>query len=800
MTPVQEPHTDGPSVIEAKIALAQDVLNLSNENIQLTMGLLLVDADELVSLLARLGANRARISILVQKIREQVESDKERELLDASSVRWSASRNEQPLYRLIDEQKDAEIGTTIANLMLPLLIDNNSWRAFVQFLQTQLFTQRDEEQKQKTSRRTRDFIRANQKLKSTVAEGKRIEEQLSQLGSIIESSSDAIIIHTLDGMIVGWNRGAEGVYGYSAREVLGRPRSLLVPPDQQDELPRIMDILRRGERIQVFETVHVRKDGQPIDVSITISPVKDASGKMVGTAAIARDISDRKKAEERFYKAFNASPEPITITTLSEDRFIDVNESFLRVTGFRRDQVIGRTSMDVRFWETPEDRARLIQTLHKQGSVRDLEITFRTQAGEERTGLHSAEIIEVSREKCIIAIFRDMTEQKVLEKQLRQAQKMEAIGQLSGGIAHDFNNLLSVIIGHSEVLEAKLAPCDSTLKSVEEIKKAGRHAASLVRQLLAFSRQQVLEPKVLDLNSVITDVGKMLLRLIGEDIELGIALDPQLGRIKADQGQIQQVIINLVVNARDAMPNGGKLMIKTSNVEVDENYARRNLPRVPGPYTLLEISDTGIGMDSEVQAHMFEPFFTTKEIGKGTGLGLSTVYGVVKQSGGYIWADSEPGRGTTFRIYLPRTAEAPLSNKPAPELAESLSGTETILVVEDADPVRELVRNLLLESGYTVLEAKCPDEAIRLTQQHSFPIHLLLSDVIMPSMNGPALAEALTHTRPGMKVVYMSGYTSFMDKGLIASDATVLSKPFTRDALLRKLREVLALRTVSTPV
>jgi two-component system cell cycle sensor histidine kinase/response regulator CckA len=799
MTTVQEPHTDGRSVIDAKIALAQDVLNLSNENIQLTMGLLLVDADELVSLLARLGANRARISILVQKIREQVESDKERELLDASSVRWSASRNEQPLYRLIDEQKDAEIGTTIANLMLPLLIDNNSWRAFVQFLQTQLFTQRDEEEKQKTSRRTHDFIRANQKLKSTVAEGKRIEEQLSQLGSIIESSSDAIIIHTLDGMIVGWNRGAEGVYGYSAREVLGRPRSLLVPPDQQDELPRIIDILKRGERIQLYETVHVRKDGQPIDVSLTISPVKDASGKMVGTAAISRDISDRKKAEERFYKAFNASPEPITITTLSEDRFIDVNESFLRVTGFRRDQVIGRTSMDVRFWETPEDRARLIEMLHKQGSVRDLEITFRTQAGEERTGLHSAEIIEVSREKCIIAIFRDMTEQKVLEKQLRQAQRMEAIGQLSGGIAHDFNNLLSVIIGHSEVLEAKLAPCDSTLKSVEEIKKAGTHAASLVRQLLAFSRQQVLEPKVLDLNSVVTDVGKMLRRLIGEDIELEIALDPQLGRIKADQGQIQQVIMNLVVNARDAMPNGGKLIIKTGNVEVDQTYTWHKSPQVPGPYTLLEISDTGVGMESEVLAHMFEPFFTTKEVGKGTGLGLSTVYGVVKQSGGYIWADSEPGRGTTFRIYLPRTAEN-LSSRPGPKLEESLCGKETILLVEDADPVRELVRNLLRESGYTVLEAKCPDEAIRLTQQHSFPIHLLLSDVIMPSMNGPALAEALTQTRPGMKVVYMSGYTSFMDKGLIASDATVLSKPFTRDALLRKLREVLALHTVSTSV
>src|SRR5579872_267131 len=384
MTTVQEPQIHYRSAIEAKLELAQDVLELSNENIQLTMGLLFVDADEITSLLARLAANRAKISILVQKIRERVEWEKERELLDAASVRWSAPRNEQPLHLLIDEQKDAEIGTATANLMLPLLIDNNSWRAFVQFLQAQLFTQHNEEQKLKTSRRTHDFIRANQKLKSTVAEGKRIEEQLSQLGSIIESSSDAIIIHTMDGVIVNWIRGAEGVYGYSAREVLGRPRSLLVPPDQLDELPRIIEVLRRGERIELYETVHVRKDGEPISVSITISPVKDASGKIVGTAAITRDISDRKKAEERFYKAFNASPEPITIAALSDDRYIDVNESFLRVTGFRRDQVIGRTSMDVRFWETPEDRARLIQTLHNQGSVRDMEITFRTQAGEQR--------------------------------------------------------------------------------------------------------------------------------------------------------------------------------------------------------------------------------------------------------------------------------------------------------------------------------------------------------------------------------------------------------------------------------
>lgn len=801
MTTAQNDRGSCRDTVGARLELAKKVLSLSTENIQLTMELLIAkEREEIDSLLARRIENGLRISILVQKIRELVGSKKERELLDAASVRWSVPRYEQPLHPLINTQEDVEIGTAIANLTLPLLLDNNSWRAFVRFLETQLSAQHSEEQNQKVASRAREFVRANQKLKSNIAERKRVEEKLSQLESIMESSSDAIIIHTLDGTIVNWNTGAESIYGYSASEALGRPRSLLVPPAQPDELPRIVEVLRRGERIQLYETVHLRKDGQPIDVSITVSPVKDANGVMVGAAAITRDISDRKKAEEKFYKAFNASPEPISITTLSEGRFIDINESFLRVTGFRRDEVIGRTDMDVKFWDTPEDRVKLIEILQKQGSVRDLEMTFRTRSGEERTGLHSAEIIEVGREKCIIAIFRDMTEQKVLEKQLRQAQRMEAIGHLSGGIAHDFNNLLSVIIGHGEVLEGKLGRCDSSFKSVEEIKKAGVHAASLVRQLLAFSRQQVLEARVLNLNSIIADIEAMLRRLIGEHIELGTALHPQLGLIKADQSQIQQVIINLVVNARDAMPKGGKLVIKTHNVEVNESDARHKRPQVPGHYVLLEISDTGIGMNPDVQAHMFEPFFTTKEVGKGTGLGLSTVYGVVKQSGGYIWAHSEPGRGTTFRTYLPRTAEVPISNKPAPELAESLYGTETILLVEDADPVRDLARNLLLESGYTVLEAKCPDEAIQITRQYRFPIHVLLSDVIMPRMNGPALAEVLTQARPGMKIVYMSGYTGFIDQKLISSDAMVLSKPFTRNTLLRKLREVLALENVPASI
>jgi PAS domain S-box-containing protein len=490
--------------------------------------------------------------------------------------------------------------------------------------------------RQNVADRTRKLARANQELENEIADHTRTEERLLQLAAIVESFDDAIIGKTLDGTIVSWNAGAESIYGYSSSEVVGRPISILVPPDQPEEIPRILERLRRGEGILLSEAVRMRKDGQRIDVSLTISPIKDGKGRIVGASAIARKFTERKNGEERFYKAFDTSPEPITIATVSEGRYLDVNQSFLRLTGYRREEVIGRTSLELKFWDRPEDRAKLVDILKKHGRVRDLEITFLTKSGEQHTGLDSAEVIEIDGQKCIIAFFKDITEQKLLEKRLRQAQKMEAIGQLSGGIAHDFNNLLMVIIGYSELLEESLPQSDPLHRKCEQIKRAGQSAASLTRQLLAFSRQQMLEPKALDLNTVILDVEKMLRRLIGEDIELRTALGPALGCVKADQGQIEQVIVNLVVNARDAMPQGGKVTIETVNVDLDEGYAHRHPPQMPGPYVLLAVSDTGIGMDAETQARIFEPFFTTKEVGKGTGLGLSTVYGVVKQSGGYI--------------------------------------------------------------------------------------------------------------------------------------------------------------------
>ena len=393
-----------------------------------------------------------------------------------------------------------------------------------------------------------------------------------------------------------------------------------------------------------------------------------------------------------------------------------------------------------------------------------------------------------------LALFADISELKRLEAQLLQSQKMEAIGRLAGGVAHDFNNLLTAIIGYSEFLLHGLNSYDPRRGDVEEIRKAADRAAALTRQLLAFSRKQVLQPEVLNLNAIVVNLEKMLQRLLGEDIELVTALDPHLGRVKADPGQIEQVIVNLAVNARDAMPQGGKLTVETVNVYLDEDYAHQHTEVQPGPYVMLAVSDTGVGMDEETKSHLFEPFFTTKELGRGTGLGLSTVYGIVKQSGGHITVYSEPGLGTTFKIYLPQTEESGETAVRAPTRPAALHGQETILVVEDAEPVRDMARQVLVRQGYTVLEAQNGEEALRLNASHEGPIHLLVTDVVMPGgMSGRQLAERLTATRPEMRVLYMSGYTdnAIVHRGLLEPGIAFLQKPFAPDTLTLKVRETL---------
>jgi PAS domain S-box-containing protein len=380
------------------------------------------------------------------------------------------------------------------------------------------------------------------------------------------------------------------------------------------------------------------------------------------------------------------------------------------------------------------------------------------------------------------------------EEQLRQAQKMEAVGKLAGGVAHDFNNLLTVINGHTALSLRRLNPEDPLYHKLETINEAGERAASLTRQLLAFSRKQIMQPKVLDLNHVIFETNKMLQRLIGEDIDLLIGLTPDLGKVKADPGQIEQVLMNLSVNARDAMPKGGKVTIETHNVYIDEEYSRRHLSVRPGRYVMLAVSDTGCGMDATTKERIFEPFFTTKETGKGTGLGLSTVYGIVKQSGGNVWVYSEVGRGTTFKVYLPCVDSPAEECRLISDAFQATPGTETVLLVEDEEMVRNMTREILQESGYHVLEAKHGHEALLVAERHHGPIHLMLSDVVMPQMSGRELAEQLSPTRAEMKVLYMSGYTddAIVHHGVLDEGMAFIEKPFTPNALTHKLREVLS--------
>ena len=646
---------------------------------------------------------------------------------------------------------------------------------------------------QVTFRDISERLKAENKLRGREAD-LAAAQRIAHLGSYEMELSN---LDKIDENPLRWSDEKYRIFGFEPGQfvVSGSTFANAIHPEDKIRVREELKRAIREENAIGLEYRIIRPGGAVRFIHSLSNVIRDEkTNKPVRLVGTAQDITESKKAEERFYKAFNANPEPMTIATISDGRYIDVNESFLRITGYRREEVIGRTSLDIKIWGGNEDRIKFLEIFKKQGSVRDLEITFLTKSGEQRTGLISAEIIEIDGQTCVLAIVKDFTDQKGLEKQLRQSQKMEAIGQLSGGIAHDFNNLLSVIIGYTEVIEGRLSPNDPLQKMCEQVKKAGQSAASLTRQLLAFSRQQVFELEILDLNAIVRNVEKMLRRLIGEDIEFSTALERELANIKADQGQIEQVLVNLAVNARDAMPHGGRLRIETASVDLDEDYARRHSPQKAGPYVLLTVSDTGMGMDAETQTHIFDPFFTTKEIGKGTGLGLSTVYGVVRQSGGHIWVYSELGLGTTFKIYLPPAGQPTRSEKSRPRLAETSRGWETILLVEDDEALRELTRSLLAGNGYTVLEAGNPDQAIEIARIYNGRIHLLLTDMVMPGMNGRLLADKLASIRPEMKVVFMSGYTGFTHSGLNNPDAVLLAKPFTKDILLRKLHEVLVLK------
>jgi PAS domain S-box-containing protein len=631
----------------------------------------------------------------------------------------------------------------------------------------------------------------------------RIEELAGQMFvSLVENSTDLIGIATLDGEVFYLNP--------AGRELLGlddSPRSLRIRIQdfaKDEHLGKLEDLLATLNRTGTW-TGEMRarnfRTGIPIPIETRAFLIRDPkTGNPVAMASICRDLTERKRtenalrlSEEKFSKAFRISPDAVNINRLEDGKYIEVNESFLRTMGYTPKEVLGKTSLELNIWDRPADRVMFVRRLKEKGEVRNLEVRFRKKDGAIVIGLISSRPIEVDGEACILSITRDITERTRLEEQLRQAQKMEAVGRLAGGIAHDFNNLLTAIIGYSDVLLSRRKPEDPSAEELKAIQKAGESAAALTRQLLAFSRKQVLDLRPTALNDLVSHMEDMLRRVIGPEITLETGLDPDLWTVRADGNQVQQVLMNLAINARDAMPGGGTLAIRTRNTQVETNAPARPPECPPGPYAVLSVSDTGHGMDEDTARKVFEPFFTTKEVGKGTGLGLSMAHGIVRQSGGYIEVVTAKDRGTAFLVYLPRIEE-PAETGPVARIAAGIKGGgETVLLAEDSDVVRCYIVEILRLGGYVVLEADSGEEALRIAEDHDGPLDLLVTDMVMPGIGGAELATRLTATLPELKVLFISGYPEYATgkHRLLKTGVPFLGKPFRAGVFLEKVREIL---------
>jgi len=657
----------------------------------------------------------------------------------------------------------------------------------------------NEDLEKKVAARTEELARTVETLREEVNERRAQEVDLRRLAAIVETCDDAIIAATLNGVVTDWNDGAERMFGFSQSEIIGNTLSLITPQNLCNEPQETQLRLLKGESVVRLESVRRRKDGKLIRVAIAVSPLKDQSGGIIGGSAIMRDITERKFMEdalrrsEASFRSFVQNAPYGILRTTPEGRIVQANPALVEMLGYASEQEVLGLKMDTDVYRNPGERAEATMWSRNQDSVQGIEVDWKKKSGDPFTIRCAAHVVKDNNGNVefLEGFVEDISERRAMELQLRQGQKMEAIGRLAGGIAHDFNNLLGVISGYGELVSEQIDPGSELRNSVEQIRKAASRASALTRQLLAFSRQQVLETKVLNINVIVEDMVKMLPRLLGEDIELHATLDPALGAVKADQGQIEQVILNLAVNARDAMPGGGKLAIYTGRVRYDSELALKHPSMALGDYVLLSVSDTGTGMDKQTQTHIFEPFFTTKERGRGTGLGLAMVYGFVKQIGGYVWVDSEPGVGSTFAIYLPVAMEEATLNSAAPVITVPGRGAGTILLVEDEESLRTLTRSILEQSGYTVLEACTGMEAVEIARDFSGPIHLLLTDMVMPGMNGRAVAEKVGRLYPGIRVAYMSGYTGFSTREAASLNAVIIAKPFTRNILLQKLSETL---------
>jgi nitrogen fixation negative regulator NifL len=640
-----------------------------------------------------------------------------------------------------------------------------------------------------------------------ITERRKTEQQMRLQVAALESAANAIVITDASGRIEWVNPAFEKLTGYSALEVIGQnPRALKSGRHPQEYYAELWRTILSG-RVWQGELINRRKDGTLYPEEMTITPVRDAAGKVTHFIAVKQDVTERHLAQEALQRSEARYREliensPYGMYRSRTDGSIDYcNPAFVKMLGYDSREEVLRLNMAKDVYADPLERQRVQEENRRAGTVKNFEVEWKRKDDKRiRVRLSGRLLQDESGEYTGAEIMvEDVTEQRALEQQFRQAQKMEAVGRLAGGVAHDFNNMLNVILGYADLLLDGVSPEDPRHKKLTEIRKAGDRAAALTRQLLAFSRKQVMQPVVLSLNDLVRDTSNMLARLIGEHIQLKTVLEKDLWPVKADPGQLDQVLINLAVNARDAMLEGGMLTIETRNVNLDEHYARLHGIQLDGArdFVLLTVSDTGAGMTQEVLSHIFEPFFTTKEKGKGTGLGLATVYGIVKQSGGFIWAYSEPGQGASFKVYLPRVQEAvqPRAETALPAVEHDVAAApRTILIVEDEEALRNLLLSSLQETGFQVLAASNPAEALALTRDHAGQIDLLITDMVLPGMDGQNLARNVAALRPGIRVIFMSGYTetSFSKPGGAMEGKHFLQKPFSHAALLEKIRALLA--------